>query len=90
LDAVREKAPSLVVLDFMLPDIDGFEICSRIKSADATRHIPVIMLTAACGEKNRERGSRCGAADYMTKPFEPDKLMATMERHARHSGNGLS
>jgi len=90
LDEITRKTPSLVVLDLMLPDLDGFEICSRIKSADATRHIPIIMLTALSGEQNRERGSRCGAVDYLTKPFDPDKLMASMERHARRNGNGMS
>jgi DNA-binding response OmpR family regulator len=87
LDEVEKKTPSLVVLDLMLPDLDGFEICSRLKSAEATRDIPIIMLTALSGDQHRDRGRRCGAADYLTKPFDPDKLMEAMSRHALRNGN---
>jgi len=86
LQEAHEKPPALVVLDLMLPDLDGFEICKRLKSADATREVPVIMLTALSGEKDRERGRQCGAADYLTKPFNPDQLMQSISQHAKRNG----
>jgi DNA-binding response OmpR family regulator len=82
LAIAKMRQPSLVVLDVMLPDLDGFEVCTRLKADDATRSIPVIMLTALSGEQTRERGRRCGAIDYLTKPFDPDHLMDTIARHA--------
>ena len=84
--ALREahaRVPSAVVLDLMLPDIDGFEICNRLKAEDDTRGVPVIILTALGGEANRKKGHACGASEYLTKPFDPDSLMAALERHAR-------
>jgi DNA-binding response OmpR family regulator len=84
-DAIREidrQCPAAVVLDLMLPDMSGFEICRRIKcgpAADATR---VIILTALDSESSRQRGRECGADEYLTKPFDPDRLMQTVTRHA--------
>jgi DNA-binding response OmpR family regulator len=83
--AVREaqqRPPRLVILDIMLPDIDGFEVCKRLKSQRLTSAIPVLMLTALSQEENRRKGLACGAADYMTKPFDPDKLMEAIRAHA--------
>ena len=83
--AVREaqqRRPRMVILDIMLPDIDGFEVCKRLKSQSITWAIPVLMLTALSQEENRRRGLDCGAADYMTKPFDPDKLMEAIRAHA--------
>jgi len=85
--ALREahrRVPAAVVLDLMLPDMDGFEICSRLKSEDDTRSVPVIILTALGGEANRRKGEQCGASEYLTKPFDPDSLMAALARHAKH------
>jgi DNA-binding response OmpR family regulator len=79
--------PSLVVLDLMLPDFDGFEVCTRLKASEATKDVPVIMLTALTSEQGRERGRRCGAVDYLTKPFDPDKLMHAINTHARKNGD---
>jgi DNA-binding response OmpR family regulator len=83
LQEAQARTPALVLLDLMLPDFDGFEVCARLKAAPETREIPIVMLTALCGDKNRERGLRCGAAEYLTKPFDPDKLMEAIARHAR-------
>jgi DNA-binding response OmpR family regulator len=90
LREVRENVPSAVVLDLMLPDMDGFEICRRIKSDDATRKIPVIILTALGGEEHRKHGQACGASEYLVKPFDPDTLMAALARHATTNGNPAS
>jgi two-component system phosphate regulon response regulator PhoB len=82
LREAHERVPSAVVLDLMLPDIDGFEVCTRLKSEADTRGVPVIILTAMSGEANRKKGHACGASEYLTKPFDPDSLMAALERYA--------
>ena len=85
VEQVRRRPPALIVLDLMLPDIDGFEVCRRVKAeAEASgRPIPVIIiLTALDGEKSRQTGRSLGAVDYVTKPFDPDKLMEVISRHA--------
>jgi DNA-binding response OmpR family regulator len=82
LQEAHDRKPALVILDLMLPDFDGFEVCKRLKADDSTRNVPVVMLTAMCGEQNRQRGLQCGAAAYLTKPFEPDELMQTIAQHA--------
>ena len=85
LQQVRRKAPALIVLDLMLPDLDGFEVCRRVRAeAQATgKPIPVIIiLTALDGAKSRQQGLECGAVDYLTKPFDPDQLMQVIAKHA--------
>jgi two-component system response regulator RpaA len=88
--ALREahaRVPAAVVLDLMLPDIDGFEICTRLKTDSDTRDVPVIMLTALGGDDARRRGMACGASEYLVKPFDPDRLMNALSRHARSNGH---
>jgi DNA-binding response OmpR family regulator len=83
--AVKEAhahPPSLIILDIMLPDIDGFEVCKRLKSDTATAGVPVLMLTALTQDEHRRRGMQCGAVDYLGKPFDPDALMAAIRDHA--------
>lgn len=72
--AKREK-PDLLLLDLMLPSMDGLEICKRLKKNEATDHIPVIMLTAKGEEVDRIVGFELGADDYMVKPFSPRELL---------------
>jgi DNA-binding response OmpR family regulator len=80
--------PSLIVLDLMLPDTDGFEVCRRLKNNPDTRDIPVLMLTALEGVEERRKGQECGVADYMTKPFDPDRLIRTIRSLApNHAGH---
>ena len=88
LDQAKKNAPSLVVLDLMLPDLDGFEVCTRLKAGESTRKIPIIMLTALSGDQHRARGRQCGAVDYLTKPFDPEKLMEVMSRYALRTNDG--
>jgi two-component system alkaline phosphatase synthesis response regulator PhoP len=75
LAAASERPPAMVILDLMLPDIDGFEVCKRLRSSDKTSQTPVLMLTALSQDEHRRRGMECGATGYMTKPFDPDELM---------------
>lgn len=66
--------PDLIVLDVMMPKLDGFEVCRAIKGKDETKHIPVILLTARDKDADRERGKDVNCDAYLTKPFSPNKL----------------
>src|SRR3712207_1735172 len=72
---VRRRRPSLIVLDLMLPDLDGFEVCRRVRGEAETREIPVIILSALDTDAARQQGYQCGVVEYLTKPFDPDRLM---------------
>lgn len=76
IDVIRKEAPDLVVLDLMLPGIDGVEICRRLKADPLTRGIPIIMVTAKGEESDVVLGLGVGADDYVAKPFSPKELMA--------------
>jgi len=80
LDAIAEERPDLVLLDIMLPEIDGFEVCRRIKSDAATRDIPVVMLTAKKTRDDMARGEKVGADWYITKPFKSAMVIETIQR----------
>ncbi|HEX3454480.1 MAG TPA: response regulator transcription factor [Gaiellaceae bacterium] len=82
LDAVRDQRPRLVVLDVGLPDIDGLEVCKRIRQ---TSQVPVIFLTARDGEVDRVLGLELGGDDYLTKPFSPAELVARVKAVLRRS-----
>jgi DNA-binding response OmpR family regulator len=82
LRAVREHRPRLVVLDVGLPDIDGLEVCRRLRQ---TSTIPVIFLTARDGEIDRVLGLELGADDYVTKPFSPPELVARVKAVLRRT-----
>ena len=80
LDRVASKKPDLVLLDIMLPEIDGFEVCRRIKSQDATRDIPVIMVSSKKSREDMVRGEQAGADWYITKPFKSAMLVEAVQR----------
>jgi twitching motility two-component system response regulator PilG len=80
LDAVAEEKPDLVLLDIMLPEIDGFEVCRQLKSNPDTRNIPVIMLTAKKSREDMVRGEKVGADWYITKPFKSAMVIETIQR----------
>lgn len=82
MQQVSEGTPTVVILDLMLPDADGFEICRTLRKNEAMQQVPIIILTALGGEKNRQKGLACGATEYMTKPFDPDQLIKAIEKHA--------
>jgi len=83
LQTARSKLPDLVILDLMLPDIDGLEVCKRLKGDNKTRHIPVVMLTAKADEADIVTGLELGADDYITKPFSGKVLTARVRRVLR-------
>ncbi|MET3780767.1 DNA-binding response OmpR family regulator [Brevundimonas sp. 1080] len=80
LGMVKDHAPDLVVLDAMMPVMDGFEVLRRLKAGAGTRNIPVIMLTALKREQDVVGGLQLGAADYLAKPFIPEELVQRIRR----------
>ena len=76
LSAVESDQPDLVLLDLMLPDVDGLEVCRRLKWQPQTREIPVLIVSAKGDEADIVTGIELGADDYVTKPFSPKVLMA--------------
>lgn len=76
LRVARETKPDLIILDIMLPGMNGTEVCKRLKSAEETRNIPVLMLTAKSSSSDVVNGLELGADDYVTKPFIPSVLLA--------------
>src|SRR5262245_61051616 len=75
LEAVQKQPPDLIVLDLMLPDVDGMEVCRTLRQRETTRHIPIVMLTARGEEIDRVIGFELGADDYVPKPFSPRELV---------------
>ena len=80
LDLSREEKPDLIILDLMLPKIDGWQVCERLQQDIATQDIPVIMLTARAETEDKLKGFEAGADDYVTKPFSPRELVARVKR----------
>jgi DNA-binding response OmpR family regulator len=76
LRLASERAPDLMVLDVMMPKLDGYEVTRRIRAEESLRSIPVILLTARSQETDVQRGFEVGADDYLKKPFNPDELVA--------------
>jgi len=85
LDQLEEANPHLVILDVMLPELDGFSVLEGLK--EISPHTPVIMLTARTDLKDRVRGLKSGADDYITKPFEIEELLARIEVILRRTGH---
>ena len=76
LELAAERTPDLMVLDVMMPKLDGYELTRRVRAEAALRSIPVILLTARSQESDIDRGFEVGADDYLKKPFNPDELVA--------------
>lgn len=81
LDICDENIPDLILLDIMMPGIDGFEVCTILKGKAATTHIPIIFLTAATDMDKKTKGFDLGAVDYITKPFDVREVKARIETH---------
>lgn len=79
--ARSEGRPDLILLDIMMPDMDGYEVCQRLKESDATRDIPVIFVTAMSEISDESMGFRLGAVDYITKPVSPPIVRARVKTH---------
>lgn len=83
LETIEESSVDLILLDIMMPNIDGYEVCNRLKSNENTSDIPVIFLTARDDEDSIERAYEIGAIDYITKPFKPIELLARISTQLR-------
>jgi diguanylate cyclase (GGDEF)-like protein len=86
LDACRRQQPNLVILDIMLPDIDGYEVCRHLRSNLRTSHIPIIFLTQKDERSDQIAGFEMGADDYITKPFDLQLLLLRVEGALRRAG----
>lgn len=95
LKCAKEDSPDLIVLDLMLPEIDGLEVCKRLRSAQETAMLPIIMLTAKAEESDTVVGLELGADDYVTKPFSPKALVARVKAllrrldRSQHQGHAV-
>lgn len=87
LRIARKQLPDLILLDLMLPGIDGLTVCRRLKSEESTRNIPVIMLTAKSEESDIVVGLELGASDYITKPFSRKVLVARIRTQLRQTAD---
>ena len=90
LDLITREPPDLVILDLMLPSLDGLEVCRRLRGSPATRGIPLIMLTAKAEEVDRIVGLEMGADDYVPKPFSPRELVARVKAVLRRMAAPLA
>jgi two-component system, OmpR family, alkaline phosphatase synthesis response regulator PhoP len=89
LEIAEKVVPNLVILDLMLPRLDGTEVCKRLKADERLRDIPIIMLTAKAEEADKVKGLETGADDYVTKPFSAKELMARVKAHIRRREGSL-
>jgi two-component system phosphate regulon response regulator PhoB len=83
LKSLEQYRPDLILLDVMLPEVDGFELCRQIRKSPVLGRIPVLFLTARSDEVDRVLGLEIGGDDYMTKPFSPRELIARVKAHLR-------
>ena len=86
LDKALDVGPSLIVLDTMMPRMDGYEVCSRLRDQRPEAQIPVIMLTAKSLAADRAMAFTAGADDWVTKPFDPADLVSKVKHHLRPQG----
>jgi CheY-like chemotaxis protein len=80
LEKAREHVPDVILLDVMMPGVDGWEVCRRLKEDQATAAIPVIFLSARAQDQDRRRGYELGVVAYVTKPFDPSELIEVVQR----------
>jgi len=81
LGAAHSKCPELILCDMRMPGLDGVEVCRRLKASEATRHIPLMFISAATATEDRVQGFAVGAVDFVSKPFQRDELLARVHTH---------
>ncbi|MDO8987751.1 MAG: response regulator, partial [Coriobacteriia bacterium] len=87
LAAATVSRPDLILLDYMMPGMNGVEVCARLQDSPVTSHIPVVFLTAVTGEVERSRAFALGAVDYLIKPLDPGVLKEAVSRHLATAGS---
>ena len=83
LNQARKEKPDLIILDLMLPKLDGYKVCRLLKFDERYKHIPILMLTAKTQEKDKILGKETGADEYITKPFEMDYLLGKVKKYLK-------
>lgn len=83
LNLARQEKPDLILLDLMLPKLDGYKVCRLLKFDERYKQIPILMLTAKTQEKDKILGKETGANEYITKPFDMDELMAKIKSYLK-------
>jgi DNA-binding response OmpR family regulator len=83
LNQARKEKPDLIILDLMLPKLDGYKVCRLLKFDERYKHIPILMLTAKTQEKDKILGKETGADEYITKPFEMDYLLEKVKAYLK-------
>ncbi len=81
LEFIEDELPDLILLDIMMPGMDGYEVCSRLKADKRTSHIPVVFITAKDDASDRQRGLELGALDYIAKPFDTAVVKETVKKY---------
>jgi len=84
----EEDRPTLFILDLMLPEVDGFQLCRSIRDHSSLRDVPILILTASTAAEDRKRALESGADGYITKPFSPSALIATVRMLSDRSSSG--
>jgi DNA-binding response OmpR family regulator len=80
-EKARELIPDLIILDVMMPGIDGFEVCRKIRAESPLAQVPIIMITAVSDDRSRIRSIQSGANEFISKPFDFDELLAKVKKH---------
>ncbi|MDC4226822.1 MAG: response regulator [Candidatus Manganitrophus sp.] len=81
VEMVRQEHPALILLDIMMPKMDGFEVCQEIKGSPETRNIPILMITARKDPESRKRGLEVGASEYLVKPIHPAEVLRKVQEY---------
>lgn len=81
VEMVRQDHPALILLDIMMPKMDGFEVCQEIKGSPETRGIPILMITARKDPESRKRGLEVGASEYLVKPIHPAEVLRKVQEY---------
>ena len=81
IELAKKEKPHLIVLDVMMPNMDGFEVAENLTQMDETKDIPILMLSSAAQYKDKVKGIESGAIDYITKPFDKDELISKIKEY---------
>ena len=89
LNSAQTQQPDLIILDIMLPGLDGYEVCHRLREKAETASIPILMLSAKARQEDKDMGIRVGADDYLTKPVDPSEIVTKVQTLLANTGQVL-